>query len=193
MAKSWRRNHTGMRGGKIVPISGSFVNRKDNSPAPESVNEEQRHGMATSMQDIIAQENLSPEELEAFQEIISMPPDEQLEVMVAQRDSLQKHIEEAPKVGFTADITATQEYKKMLESMNSTIQMMKSLTIAELQKEIDRAQQMISSSNVGFTAKPFSTSEVKEYVKELEDRMEKMSRLDAPDRGASPWEALFGR
>ena len=194
MSKIWRKNHTGLRSGKVVPISGSFVTRHTGpSENATNIDEEKKASLIAGLNEIIDMEGLTPEETEELLEVINLPPDQQIEKMIEERDELQKHIEDSPKVGFSANVNELMENKELLRAMNSTIKMMKEMTMTELQGEIERAHKMMSSSHVGFTAKPFSASEVREYVKQLETKMDKIERLDPSEGPPHPLEAFFGR
>jgi hypothetical protein len=193
MGPSWRRTHNSNRNGKVVPVKGSFVNRKDKSSPEDVVKGEHKQSLVSGLQEIVEQQGLSPEDAETIEQMLQMPADQQLEMMVEERDNLQKHVNSVPKVGYTADLAGAETAKSLLEYMNKSIQHMKAMSIAEIQKEIDEAEKMISSSRVGFTARPFSTSEVRDYLRELEGRMEKMVRLDEPETPGLPWASFFGR
>lgn len=184
----------GKRGGKIVPISGSFINKQHSLKSVDiEFDEEQKKQMLASLQEIIGEEELSPEEAEELIAAISLPPDKQIEKMIIERDDLEKHIDSSLKVGFSADINEVVENKQLLKAMNSTIKMMQKMTVAELQKEVDRVTEMMSSSHVGFTAKPFAASEIREYVKELEAKMDHIARMDPANNPPYPPDVLFER
>jgi flagellar biosynthesis chaperone FliJ len=177
MSQHNRRPHLQTRNKIEVLISGSIVNRKDEPKTKKNLSPEQIAGLSADQLRALLIEEID-EKLEEQEEVENTESgfsdeEQQLKVMIEAREEITKHIENQPRVGFTANPEQVSLQKEMLRELDRGIEVLKILSVEKLSHQLDDARKkMFSSVSVGFTSNTREALELKEYVRELQGRLE---------------------